>query len=332
MDTPSHFFSDCLDIDDSEPFPFDRLDKEGGDRQGVFTGYRDPLGEADSPLLPDSDLNAAKQGLWDGPAELMQKPLFIDPDLCNQDDLIAAREEATVSWATSDTRPSSRSGARSKSSSSQMASDSTSTSTDPPVEPIPPKRRRTRKTIKRESATTEDEEKRNQFLERNRIAASKCRQRKKEYVAELEGTKNELEDQNSHLQFEHSSLLEEVSSLKNHLMAHASCHDPNIDKWITMEARRFVENAADRKRSQQQGFGQPVQSRIPSSATSYRGVPLDALSRSARRSSTAYSHGGQELLSRLETVPLIHAPICRSHVSTAIPDRGGRTRFTSSET
>ncbi|CAI4214814.1 unnamed protein product [Parascedosporium putredinis] len=86
-----------------------------------------------------------------------------------------------------------------------------------------------------------DHTKRDKFLERNRIAASKCRQRKKEWINGLEEAKNGLETQNSHLQMEYNGLLSEVSRMKNQIMAHANCHDPNIDKWIENEARRFVQ-------------------------------------------------------------------------------------------
>lgn len=91
------------------------------------------------------------------------------------------------------------------------------------------------------SGTNADGTRRDKFLERNRIAASKCRQRKKEWVSGLEEAKNGLESQNSQLQMEYNSLLGEVSRMKNQIMAHATCHDPNIDKWIDNEARRFVQ-------------------------------------------------------------------------------------------
>ena len=101
----------------------------------------------------------------------------------------------------------------------------------------------TESTTKRSRArsTADDGSRRDKFLERNRIAASKCRQRKKEWVSGLEEAKNGLETQNSQLQMEYNGLLGEVSRMKNQIMAHASCHDPNIDKWIDNEARRFVQ-------------------------------------------------------------------------------------------
>ncbi|KAI9898758.1 hypothetical protein N3K66_007118 [Trichothecium roseum] len=96
-----------------------------------------------------------------------------------------------------------------------------------------------------ETGGEESSVKRTKFLERNRIAASKCRQKKKEWVHELEETKTELEAQHVHLHREYNSLLEEVSNMKNQLMAHAGCNDANIDQWIDLEARRFVQKTTD---------------------------------------------------------------------------------------
>lgn len=92
----------------------------------------------------------------------------------------------------------------------------------------------------------EDDSRRDRFLERNRIAASKCRQKKKVWVHDLEGTKQDLENHNNSLHHEHNALVSELTGMKNMLMSHASCHDSNIDQWIDNEARRFVQNTADR--------------------------------------------------------------------------------------
>lgn len=102
-----------------------------------------------------------------------------------------------------------------------------------------------------------DNTKRDKFLERNRIAASKCRQRKKEWINGLEETKNGLETQNSHLQMEYNGLLGEVSRMKNQIMAHANCHDHNIDKWIENEARRFVQGQQPTEYQPPVGFPDP---------------------------------------------------------------------------
>ena len=84
--------------------------------------------------------------------------------------------------------------------------------------------------LKDESLTTHpngkkmtDEEKRKNFLERNRVAALKCRQRKKQWLANLQ-TKVELFTQeNDHLTQQCSQLREEIINLKTLLLAHKDC-------------------------------------------------------------------------------------------------------------
>ncbi|KZZ92873.1 activating transcription factor 7a [Moelleriella libera RCEF 2490] len=77
-------------------------------------------------------------------------------------------------------------------------------------------------------------------LERNRVAASKCRKRRKIWTEKLEEKKSDLEEIHKELQAQYMSLLQETSQLKNHLIGHACCHDPNIDVWINNEASRYA--------------------------------------------------------------------------------------------
>ncbi|KAI6780076.1 Cyclic AMP-responsive element-binding protein-like protein [Emericellopsis cladophorae] len=87
--------------------------------------------------------------------------------------------------------------------------------------------------------------KRSKYLERNRIAASKCRQKKKAWVSDLETQKSELENTNRSLQRECTELVEQVTQLKNELMGHAGCADSNIDGWLETEAKRFVQRTTN---------------------------------------------------------------------------------------
>lgn len=84
---------------------------------------------------------------------------------------------------------------------------------------------------------------RSRCLERNRIAASKCREKKKQWVQDLESAKAELEQQHASLQAECAGLLDEATQIKNWLMEHAGCGDANIDAWIGNEAMRFVQRS-----------------------------------------------------------------------------------------
>lgn len=68
-----------------------------------------------------------------------------------------------------------------------------------------------------------DEEKRKNFLERNRVAALKCRQRKKQWLANLQQKVETYSSENDHLLSQISQLREEVVNLKTLLLAHKDC-------------------------------------------------------------------------------------------------------------
>ncbi|KAI6767529.1 hypothetical protein HG530_005538 [Fusarium avenaceum] len=123
------------------------------------------------------------------------------------------------------------------------------------VEPVakPPRRQRISKepSLKEEDEEEDDDDpgaegsdKRNKFLKRNRIAASKCRQKKKEWVSNLEDTRYSLEHENNNLHKQYNGLVDELSTIKNQLMEHASCNDANINQWLDNEAKRFVQRIA----------------------------------------------------------------------------------------
>jgi len=68
-----------------------------------------------------------------------------------------------------------------------------------------------------------DEEKRKNFLERNRVAALKCRQRKKQWLQNLQAKVELYGNENDNLMQQLTSLREEVVNLKTLLMAHKDC-------------------------------------------------------------------------------------------------------------
>ncbi|KAG2194872.1 hypothetical protein INT47_002666, partial [Mucor saturninus] len=70
---------------------------------------------------------------------------------------------------------------------------------------------------------TEDEEKRKNFLERNRIAALKCRQRKKQWLQNLQTKVEYLAADNEQFHMQTNALREELINLKTLLMAHKDC-------------------------------------------------------------------------------------------------------------
>ncbi|EXK23827.1 hypothetical protein FOMG_19415 [Fusarium oxysporum f. sp. melonis 26406] len=68
-----------------------------------------------------------------------------------------------------------------------------------------------------------DEEKRKNFLERNRIAALKCRQRKKRWLTNLQTKIDIFNTENDALTVQVTRLREEAASLKTLLFAHKNC-------------------------------------------------------------------------------------------------------------
>lgn len=74
---------------------------------------------------------------------------------------------------------------------------------------------------------TQDEldpdERRKRFLERNRAAATRCREKRKIWVQQLEKKADDLSNTNAHLQGEITLLRTEVAQLKSLLLAHKDC-------------------------------------------------------------------------------------------------------------
>jgi len=68
-----------------------------------------------------------------------------------------------------------------------------------------------------------EEEKRKNFLERNRVAALKCRQRKKQWLANLQQKVELFSTENDALSHTVSVLREELVNLKTLLLAHKDC-------------------------------------------------------------------------------------------------------------
>ncbi|XP_061592225.1 LOW QUALITY PROTEIN: cyclic AMP-dependent transcription factor ATF-7a [Cololabis saira] len=84
----------------------------------------------------------------------------------------------------------------------------------------------------RRRRTTDDDpdERRQRFLERNRAAASRCRQKRKLWVSSLEKKAEELSSLNVSLSNEVSLLRNEVAHLKQLLLAHKDCPVTNLQK------------------------------------------------------------------------------------------------------
>ncbi|XP_045914673.1 cyclic AMP-responsive element-binding protein 5-like [Micropterus dolomieu] len=76
---------------------------------------------------------------------------------------------------------------------------------------------------RRRTADHDPDERRQKFLERNRAAATRCRQKRKLWVSSLEKKAEELTHTNLQLQNEVTSLRSEVGQLKQILLTHKDC-------------------------------------------------------------------------------------------------------------
>ncbi|XP_051914732.1 cyclic AMP-dependent transcription factor ATF-7a isoform X6 [Hippocampus zosterae] len=94
-----------------------------------------------------------------------------------------------------------------------------------PAQPTGGRRRRT--------ADDDPDERRQRFLERNRAAASRCRQKRKLWVNSLEKKAEELSSMNISLSNEVSLLRNEVAHLKQLLLAHKDCPVTTLQKKST---------------------------------------------------------------------------------------------------
>nr|XP_046259497.1 cyclic AMP-dependent transcription factor ATF-2 isoform X1 [Scatophagus argus]XP_046259498.1 cyclic AMP-dependent transcription factor ATF-2 isoform X1 [Scatophagus argus] len=96
--------------------------------------------------------------------------------------------------------------------------------TETPASPVPPVQNPPSTGGRRRRTTSEDpDEKRRKFLERNRAAASRCRQKRKVWVQSLEKKAEDLSSLNGQLQSEVTLLRNEVAQLKQLLLAHKDC-------------------------------------------------------------------------------------------------------------
>ena len=111
---------------------------------------------------------------------------------------------------------------------------------DATANPQPPKRKRGRPKSQPQmvEAYTADgypfqvSSARQSHLEKNRVAAHKCRQRKKEYIGGLEGRAREFSAKNKALKENVALLREEVLSLKNEVLRHAGCGFWAVDEYL----------------------------------------------------------------------------------------------------
>ncbi|TRZ00027.1 hypothetical protein DNTS_033578 [Danionella cerebrum] len=114
-----------------------------------------------------------------------------------------------------------------------------------PAQPTGGRRRRT--------ADDDPDERRQRFLERNRAAASRCRQKRKLWVNSLEKKAEDLTSINVSLSNEVSHLRNEVAHLKQLLLAHKDCPVTNLQKKASYLGEEHM-----KEMSEPTGSPQPV--------------------------------------------------------------------------
>lgn len=87
----------------------------------------------------------------------------------------------------------------------------------------------------------ESNTKRAKFLERNRLAASKCRQKKKEHTQQLECRYKEQSEKKELLVGEIARLRSEILSLKNEVLKHAQCGDEPIKLHLAQMVKKITD-------------------------------------------------------------------------------------------
>ena len=112
-----------------------------------------------------------------------------------------------------------------------------------PVKPVRRRNRRPRKRREVDPNSPAELEKRSKFLERNRVAASKCRQKKKEWATDLEARARELQANKESLTSLTNSLKEEVLYLKGEMLKHSSCSCPQIKSYLQSQIGELHERS-----------------------------------------------------------------------------------------
>ncbi|KAI8971397.1 hypothetical protein BDB01DRAFT_730682 [Pilobolus umbonatus] len=86
------------------------------------------------------------------------------------------------------------------------------------------------------------EDRRKKFLERNRIAAYKCRQKKKSWVMELEKHAEIKNEQNTELRSLVARLKEESIYLRNLLLTHGNCECESVQTYLRKTSAQITCN------------------------------------------------------------------------------------------
>ncbi|KAE9370364.1 hypothetical protein N431DRAFT_33016 [Stipitochalara longipes BDJ] len=166
--------------------------------------------------------------------------------------------------------------------------DTTANSTD--EIPKPKKKRGPRKT--KQKTEEEKRAKEERKLERNRMAASKCRQKKKVATEHMMENFNELERQNHWMK----ACLEEAKQERNKILAllleHKECNHPAIDKCLESQLARIAEEFENPPQSAMFGMDDDPQQYLNSNPSSPSNESQDVSRRNSISDAMAMSRSG----------------------------------------
>jgi hypothetical protein len=104
----------------------------------------------------------------------------------------------------------------------------------------PPKVKKPRKSKKKPLTKEQEEAKRKKFLERNRVAADKCRQNRKKWIDDLQTKAHMLSHDNAEKKATIQQLEEELAMLKSTAFIHSrECNKHGMTAWVDHEASRI---------------------------------------------------------------------------------------------
>ncbi|KAK4121021.1 hypothetical protein N657DRAFT_578673 [Parathielavia appendiculata] len=109
-----------------------------------------------------------------------------------------------------------------------------------------------------------EDEKRKNFLERNRVAALKCRQRKKQWLANLQNKVEMYSTENEQLTAQVAHLREEVINLKTLLLAHKDCP---VTQQQGLQGAQFLQPPLDTFKPPMDAFKQSMDAFNPAMNT-----------------------------------------------------------------
>jgi hypothetical protein len=119
-----------------------------------------------------------------------------------------------------------------KSSSKSKADDSAQSNNTPKV-------KKPRKSKKKPMTKEQEESKRKKFLERNRVAADKCRQNRKKWIDDLQTKAHYFGADNTAKKAQLEELEQEIVQLRSLLFIHSrSCNEKDIVNWVEQEANK----------------------------------------------------------------------------------------------